>query len=408
MNKNKMINVLSLIDSCSSQNTGFLPSKTPLLNLPKPYDNIVKACNELPLRYHGENKNCRDWLDETFITVPPNWISKLARLTHAEIESLMTKVSLLCHAYRWGSMPAKKEEYQRISINLPVNLEILWKELSLKLEIPMVGNFYTMVTDNWKHINIKENQEYSSEDIEEGKIEVIHTWLTKPADKELKSFIMAALGMEAQGTQVLRGTKMIYNGILKDKVEDVLKGMELIEDSVEKIIIFFNNSIKKSLISTNGFLKYIQPTMIWLIDDIEGANGTQCCTIQALDSIFGVDRNSTIGKMILRSRVYMLPKHVKLLNSLDESSHILRGYVKKVNNNDLTNSYNKILKRMIVWRISHKNRGANYMKPDNTKAIDNYVSTGLAVELDSNRVDVYKNIMQSHIKETNGKIISLN
>lgn len=402
---NNLNKVLETINKCSSAKTGFLPDRTPLVTLPIPYNTISEACNDLANNYHGEEKNCRHWLENIFQTVPSDWINKLDSLNNHELEALMTKISLLCHAFRWGCMPAKAEEYNRQNIILPHNLKILWKEVSKKLGIPMVGNFYTIVTNNWRHIDLKQNKEYDANNLKDENIEIIHSWLNDMASNELRSFIVAALGMESQGKNVLTGIKLAYAGIIDNNIHDILKGLEIVDTGINNIILYFNQSIKQNRIDYSNFLKIIQPTMIWLIDDIEGANGTQCCTIQAIDSFLGIQRKSLIGQMITRSREYMLPKHLELLNALDTVCDSLKEFIQENDNEDLNLLYNNCIKKMITWRKSHKHRGANYLKGDINDTVDHYISTGLAVKEETDRVTAYKNIMESHIIETNNKII---
>ena len=82
---------------------GFLPARVPAAPASPLY---AAACRELPARYHGEGRDVRPWLTETFATWSADDEAGLAALAPAAIDDMMAAVSTLAHAHRWAAMPA--------------------------------------------------------------------------------------------------------------------------------------------------------------------------------------------------------------------------------------------------------------------------------------------------------------
>src|SRR5437762_2273693 len=104
--------------TCLSVEGGFLPPKVPAQELPPPFDLYTRACLELATHYHAGDAHVRPWLDEC-MTWKEDWAGMVDELDEPELNSLMTALSTLAHAYRWDSAPPRSEEYRRSRIDLP-------------------------------------------------------------------------------------------------------------------------------------------------------------------------------------------------------------------------------------------------------------------------------------------------
>ncbi|MFA7480142.1 MAG: ATP-binding cassette domain-containing protein [Vulcanimicrobiota bacterium] len=168
----------------------------------------------------------------------------------------------------------------------------------------------------------------------------------------------------------------------------------------------FNRAIRTKRIKPAHFLKYVQPTMVWLLDHgegpLEGASGPQSCTIQVLDSFFGVSRDSQLGGLLLESRRYMLPRHRTLLEALDETSPVLRRFVAGSGSPRLLEAYNRCLELLRAWRVSHQKRGGLYIKADDSS--NSYVSTGLLVQK-GDKSALFEQSMEEHIQATDERLL---
>ncbi len=389
--------------------SGFLPPATPLIDLPEPFAAIAEAARELAAHYHGEHKDCRPWLDERFTRTPATWLPALASASRPVLESLMTKTSLLCHAYRWRFMPTDPGLYQLKSIILPPALETIWTAVARHLGIPRVGMFYTMVTCNWRLDGVEGGKPYAIDDLQDGRIRLIDSWLLPPEDCELTAFISAALMMEAQGRKAADCMLHTYDAMRRDDVQEVAYRLVACRDVLKSVLDAFNSLIRKDRMDISNFLKLVQPTMLWLLDHgdgaLEGASGPQACTLQLLDNFLGVPRNSELGTMILKSRRYLLPEHRRLLEKTDACHSLLRRYVEKTDDTHLTELFNQCVGTFLSWRRSHQKRGAMYLKGKPEDKVDHYASTGLVVSVDSDRVKTFEATMEQHIRKTESRLL---
>ncbi len=401
--------VKQALEAVQDVSVGFLPATAPLHTLPYPYEELSVACEKLAGRYHGLDQDCRPWLDELFTDPRPEWLSALETASDSLLENLMTKVSLLCHAYRWQRMPTPSENYALENIKLPTGLESLWSDLALRLGVPRVGNFYTMVANNWVLQGVAPGSRYKVEQLSDQTVDLVHSWLLPPLHEELRTFVVTALCIESRGAKILAHIKEIHDCVGRSDEQEATYHLTFLAATLLGITSDFNRSIKKARIAPHNFLTYVQPTMIWLLDHgdgpLEGASGPQSCTIQLLDSFLGVPRSSELGGLILKARAYMMPRHRQLLEVMDSAGEILREFVVRSASPRLLEAYNRCLSTMRAWRVSHQKRGAMYIEGDEAKSVEHYVSTGLVVQDDQNRTQVFEEMMEAHIEATQSRTL---
>lgn len=405
MTARSLESLLTCLDRTETLGTGFLPARTPLISLPEPFTFISAACDELPSRYHGDGLDCRPWLDALFASRDAATLLTATEALDAHArESLMMKTSLLAHAYRWTGMPTDPANYQITSLALPPVLEALWSRLAGLLHIPRVGIFYTMICHNWCLRDKGGGVPYDVADVTIENASIIHSWLNRPERQELQSFILAALTMEAQGSAVVRHAKRLFSAIQRNNAQEATYRLVLLEATIAAIAANFNQQIRKQNMALSNFLKLIQPTMVWLLDHgegpLEGASGPQSVTLQLLDSLLGVPRDSELGAMIVNSRKYMLPHHIALLEAADGASDMLRTFVEKSQDARLRDIYNQCLKTLLLWRISHQKRGAMYIAGEKDEPRTSYTSTGLVVTLGGDQAGFFQATMERHIDAT--------
>jgi hypothetical protein len=400
---------LEALERFPEPTVGFLPTLAPLVKLPAPYERLSQACDALPDRYQGPDKDCRPWLADWFEQPQSEWLAGLDQASSFLLENLMTKVSLLCHAYRWQRMPTPPENYSIQSIELPAGLAILWTELARRLGVPRVGNFYTMVANNWKIQGVAAGSRYWVEQIQDSTVDLVHSWLLPPLHEELRTFVVTALSIEARGAKILAHIQGVYECIKEADEQEATYHLTFLAATLLGITSDFNRAIKKARIRPHHFLTYVQPTMIWLLDHgdgpLEGASGPQACTIQLLDSFLGIPRDSDLGALILKARAYMMPRHRNLLEALDSTGSVLREFVSRSGAPRLLEAYNRCVSTMAAWRVSHQKRGAMYIEGDIDRPVEPYVSTGLVVQAEQGRTEVFETMMESHIEATQSRTL---
>ncbi|MGE0495591.1 MAG: cyclic nucleotide-binding domain-containing protein [Vulcanimicrobiota bacterium] len=406
MSDSLLVDALEAAETLASPVTGFLPTKAPLVDLPPPFLELSDACAQLPGRYHGQDYDCRPWLDQQFGRERPEWLHAASGADEHLRHNLMTKTSLLCHAYRWQGMPTPPENYQLKTIRLPPGLESLWAHLAERMMVPRVGIFYTMVANNWRLSGVEPGQAYDVEQLRDEAIDLVHSWLNPPLHEELRTFVSTALCIEARGAKILNHIQQACHCVLRQNAQEATYHLTFLAATILSINSIFNRGIKKARIHPDHFLRFVQPTMIWLLDHgdgpLEGASGPQACTFQLLDSFLGVPRQTALGEMIEQARRYMLPGHRALLEKFDRTGPVLREFVQQSDAPRLLEAYNRCLKLMQAWRTSHQKRGAMYLEGE----AQHYVSTGLVVKDPVDRAEHFERTMEEHIVATRGQTLA--
>jgi CRP/FNR family cyclic AMP-dependent transcriptional regulator len=347
---------LGFIESNTDSRTGFLPSRAPMADLPAPFDSLSKACGELTANLHGEGKDCRDWLFQSFADVNPAWAPALETAEAVFLENLMTKTSLLCHAYRCRSIPSKPEPEPQ----LPPGLDWLWSQLSQRLQVPRVGSYYTLLVNNWKIHGVTPGSPYRLSDLSEGTVLPMVGWLTSPSHDDLKSYLSTVINVEAKGARILESMKEVYDCMVRDNTQEATYHLMVLSANILAINTAFNRSFKNRAINIQSFQSQVRPLLLWSPADptLRGANDLQSCTVQVLESFFGIQKTSNFGQLVLLNQRYLSPAHQKLLKVMDQTSVILRKFVEDAQCIRLTEAYNRCMNLMQSWRLSNQKRGA--------------------------------------------------
>ena len=389
--------MIGRLDEALQLGSGFLPRHTPLHQLPPPFEAISQACQQLPERYHGAQLDCRPWLHQQFDQPYPQGSAALEQASLPTLEALMTQLSLLGHAYRWQRTPPGPSAYAATHVDLPLGLAELWGQVARRLQVPRVGLFYTMIACNWKLQGVEPDSPYRLEDLQDERLDLIHSWLLPPEHEALRTFVVSALLVEARGQAVLRCMRETYECLARDDAQEATFHLMVLSAHLLAIGSAFHRGIRTARLKPQHFSQLVQPTMVWLIDGLEGASGPQCCTMQLLDSFFGVPRAGHIGQLLLQSRTYMLPRHRSLIEAVDGARDELRNFVARADSPRLLETFNRCLQLLQSWRQSHQQRGKLYIAAADDPP---YVSTGLLVQDGQQKADHFERSMEEHMSST--------
>lgn len=347
---------LGFIESCTDSRTGFLPSRAPMSDLPAPFDSLSTACKDLTAHFHGADKNCRPWLDEKFSDVDPAWAPALEQAESSVLENIMSKTSLLCHAYRCGRLPSEPQP----ETQLPPGLDWLWTQVSTRLGLPRVGSYYSLLVNNWKIHGVTPGGVYHLSDLSESTILPMVGWLTSPSHDDLKSYLSTVVKVEAKGARILQSMKEVYECMIRDNTQEATYHLMVLSANILAINTAFNRSFKNRAVNLQNFESLVRPLLIWSSEDPakRGANDLQSCTVQVLESFFGVQRDSNFGQLTLLNQKYLSSSQQKLLKVMDQTSVILRKFVEQAQSIRLTEAYNRCMNLMQSWRVSNQKRGA--------------------------------------------------
>ena len=344
---------LGFLDSCTDAKTGFLPSKAPLAFLPEPFAHLSKACDALVGHYVGETANCRPWLKEQFDRPQERLREALETADETLLDAVMTQASLLCHAYLCGN--ANGTGLTDLA-PLPSGLDELWTQVSEKLEVPKAGNFYALITSNWKMEGLSPGTAYDFQAMTEGSTKVLHPWLPGSLTEDLDDFLGFFLTMEARGHRLVEVIREILDCILKDNSQEATYHMMVLSASIAALSSSYNQAYKQAKAAPKEFNLFFKPTLV--LGEEDGASGLQSCTFQLLESFFGLDDESEFGKTVLTARKLMRPERRDLLKVLDLTSTVVRNFVNTSRSPRLLESFNRCISHMKTWRLLYVKRGS--------------------------------------------------
>lgn len=114
----------------------------------------------------------------------------------------------------------------------------------------------------------------------------------------------------------------------------------------------FKRYIRQGSIRPASFMTLIQPTTIWGLDEgdgpLEGASGPQLGSLQAIGAVLGTGHGSRMGAAICRSRRYLLPRHRRFLEVLENNAATVRMLVERSRDTRLMQLFNGCAQVMLA------------------------------------------------------------
>lgn len=343
---------LGFLDTCTDPRTGFLPTKAPLYFLAEPFADLSKACDELENHYAGQRANCRTWLENQFSQPKQEWLEALDKADESTLDAVMTQVSLLCHAYYCANSNG---------IGLadrtppPPGLDTLWAKVATLLKVPKVGNFFALVSSNWRMDGVRPGSEYDSDSVVKGATTVLFQWLEGPLVAELDEFLGFFLDMEAKGARLAETISDILKCILNENTQEATYHVMMLSAQIASLSSTYSRAFKKVKSAPPEFDLVFKPTLV--LDEEDGASGLQSCTFQLLGSFLGLNPETEFGQAMLAARKFMNPELRKLLKVLDQTHSVVRDFVESARSPRLLEAFNRCLSHMTTWRLLYVKRG---------------------------------------------------
>jgi len=351
---------LGFLDSCTDPRTGFLPSNTPIYTLPEPLTPLTEACERLLDIYTQESVDCRPWLEKTFATIDSSCFDALKSVNEQVLDAVMTQTSLLCHAFlcrnAYGtglSDPAQ----------LPEALDRIWTEVANLLDVPKAGNFFALVTNNWRMEGVGPGSDYDFQSVENGSTQVLHRWVPAELNQHLDSFLGFFLSMEARGHRLVESARELLECIISENAQEATYHMMVLSANIATLSTEFNKAYKRKIkLAPKEFDKVFKPTLV--VGEREGASGLQSCSFQLLESFFGLVPETEFGQAVLRARSHMNRERRKLLKVLDQTSVEVRRFVEVEKSPRLLEAYNRCISHLKTWRLLYVKRGSLLSKKE--------------------------------------------
>jgi indoleamine 2,3-dioxygenase len=333
---------------------GFLPSRDPLIRLPKAFDAWEITAIGLPKLLAS------DQLRRSLEDLPPFPLDQIAN--DRERERAMTLLSYLGHAYVWrGEQPAEI---------LPKVLAIPWHAVAGSLGRPPVLSYSSYALHNFFRFD-------AEREIECGNIGLIQNFFGG-IDEEW--FILIHVDIErkaAPGMAVLHGCLDAVEAADAEHLEGLLA---TVQTSIESMYA----TLKRMPEWCDPYIYYqrVRPYIHgWknhpdlprgvVYEGVEsysdqpqqfrGETGAQSAIVPSLDAMMGVQhKEDLLRSYLMEMRAYIPPPHRAFIESLEARGSV-RPFVQRCGRASLTELYNACLEGMERFRSLHLEYAARYI-----------------------------------------------
>ena len=404
MDKKKLQDILKLAENTFFETPVFLSKVNPLKEIAAPFNVYSDLLNSLYKYNNLSSGGVRKVIKKVLLEKEFNF-DNIKILTKLEKEKLYSVLAILCHCYRWDYLPPSKDQYKITKLDFPKKLWTPFCLLSDEFEIPYCGTLFTTTVSDFKITNKACGESYDFKEIEFDDIEVNHIWIEERYAKELEQWIKVFVMTEMKGGYSNLACLDILKAIVLDDLNRLKKGLENLHQGIKEITKVFNTQVRNVFLNIDLWRNYVQPSFIWGLESdpkfkyaLEGASGLQVGCIHLLDLVLGIEMQSKMGEAMMNSRKYFPKEFRELLNSIEPYRYLLKEYLFKINNDELTNLYNRNISALKSYRKSHKNRGKVYIKGDGSEK--QITTTGLSIKTSDIAIEDFEKDMSERIKET--------
>ncbi len=386
------------------ENWCFLPDTIPVSSLPPAFHEVECACKNISIDYSMTGVGVRLSLDQKFTRVDLDLLHRIPTLATPHKRCLMNMLSILAHCYRWDRSPPDDDSAALTTLDLPPGLDALWRTCAAQTGQPVVGTNANLKYWNWHLVGRKPASRYHPEDLLRRKVSVNHLWLCGKPNEALENWILTFVLAEAGGASVIKNLIQAIQYAIDEQPAPCQQAMQDLHVSILQFNQLFGRLLKGSRVDAGIWLKQVQHTFAWGIEDaqsgqtLQGPSGMQVGVIQTLNLGLAIPDHSEIARMSEKTRQYYSPDQRKFFDELIAHAPVLAEYAGR--NIALSKIYNECVNELARWRVSHQKRGAWYLKSAGAETNRKRISTGLTLPTDVDGTEKFIDMMQQRIDET--------
>ncbi|GGN35833.1 hypothetical protein [Deinococcus daejeonensis] len=232
-----------------------------------------------------------------------------------------------------------------------------------------------------------------------------HAWQSGEAGEQLDLWIQTFVLAEARGQVVLvAGLDAVQAAHERDRA--ALAGvLEPLHHAIRAVAREINVFTRFHVIRTDLWRVLTQPTFGWGLTErgtlLEGASGLQLGATQFADLTLGVPFSGPLGAALLASRAYLPPGQRALLSAWDAHHGDVRAAVQVWGDSRARDLYSACVQDMERWRVSHRERGAAYLRGDGRSHV--MASTGTQFEAGVPHDQAFRDLMTTRVDDTRSR-----
>jgi extracellular factor (EF) 3-hydroxypalmitic acid methyl ester biosynthesis protein len=407
----------------------FLPDRVLPMQLPPPFRRHTDAAAGLAEHLPAGKGGVRPWLDAEFGRADAS-AEAVGDLDELQRHKLLSTLVALAHAYRWHTVPPHPQRFEEWRIALPPGIAEPLHAVAAILEHPRVGTTWSLHSCNWWMPDRPGGGAYSAVELSRDNLRLAFPWLGPPHDADLEAFSLTFVLTEAKGARVLGALRLALRAATIGDAHATGFALDQAAGAIAEMTEPFIHLIREPTVSRRAWLPLIQPTFAWAAETAPGEeaglatpgpSGMQTGVIQALDAALGVGAASFAARSSRDGRRFMLGRHRRFLEGLDELRPVLRGFVERSRDPHLIQLFNECVRALRTFRVIHVKRGAGYLR-EGRRHSGPRVSTGLAarwtddahasaqttvVEAGADPVATFERTMAERIEETSAAALAV-
>lgn len=375
-----------------NEQSGFLPVKDPLRQLPAPFEAWERVAADLPKLI------VTDQLRNTINALPPFPAEKLQG--DAEQERAMMILSYIGHAYVWGAAPA--------AASIPAVLAVPWHRVASILGRPPVLSYASYALHNWRRFD-------PSRPPELGNIGLLQNFLGG-ADEEW--FILIHVDIEHLAAPAVRNLLPAQDAVAKGDPAAARQALFAIGESLERMYnslarmpeycdpyIYYNrvrpyiHGWKKNPVLPQGLLYEGVTEYQGAPQQFRGETGAQSSIVPCMDAVLGVGHEEgPLMQHLKEMREYMPPAHRRFMEHIEQGPSVRALVIAhKDTDIELKNTYNRCVTWVERFRSKHLEYAASYIESQKQSSEGNPTQVGTGGTPFMPYLKKHRNETSSHI-----------
>ena len=392
--------------------TGFLPPTAPLLNLPGPFRALLDAIPALAPAYQGSGVRAA-LLD--LDAALGDRRDDARQLGTAQQEALLSATAILMHLYRWNAVPVVPVRFSERP-DFPLHLHALFRDLSAAHHLPACGTMHTLKYLNWRSDALTPGEPYHAGQVQAGQVRIAHNWHASPAGDErdlagqldlwIQTFVLA----EARGQAVLTASAQALTAVQYHDRPALEAALADLHAAISAMTRQINALMRFRVVRSDLWRVFIQPTFGWGLPPedggtpLDGASGLQLGGTQVADLALGVPFDSNLGQALRHSRRSLTPPQRALLYAWEPHRQVIRDAARDWGGSAAQDAFEASLNDLTRWRVSHRERGAAYLRGDGQAHV--MASTGTQLNAGNPHEQAFRDLMNERIGETQAQTLA--
>ena len=330
-----------------------MPSVPPLPRLPEYYERWEKLIDVLLKLV--KNKSLREEVD---LNLPVLIVSENELPTERHWHRACVVLTFLSQSYLW-----QNGEEGAVSV-LPRQLAIPWVEVSMRLGLPPVATYSTLVLWNWKLKDSNVPIVYENIEID----------ITFTGTRDEHWFFILSAAVELAAAEGIERTSKCLEEVENNHIPGVIGCLKVVCSTICNVTAIFERMYERCDpdVFFNQFLAFLEGSVLLekgLIYEgvsrepkrYKGSSAGQSSVIPMFDTLLGIKHKGSVQEFFDKQIWHMPFSHRQFLFMMSQKPSLRDFVIANKANRELRDAYNKCIEAMVAFRSRHIILVSNYV-----------------------------------------------